>query len=38
VKLWVKGSIPYSSLMENYPDYYSSMIRRVLAYLAERLT
>jgi len=38
IRLWVQGEVPYSSLMKNYPDYYSSMIRRFLAYLTEKLS
>lgn len=33
VKLWVDGEISYDMLMNNFPTYYSSMIRRILTTL-----
>lgn len=34
VRLWVRDEIPYSFLMKNYPDYDSSMVKRILNFLA----
>ncbi len=33
VKLWVDDEISYDFLLENYPTYETSMIRKILTYL-----
>lgn len=37
VKLWVQDEIPYSTLLKNYPSYESSMLKKLLYFISEKL-
>jgi hypothetical protein len=37
VKLWVEDAITHSALMENYPDYESTMLQRIVNVIAARI-
>jgi hypothetical protein len=36
VRLWVGGEISHSALMKNYPEYDSTMMRRIMNVIAAR--
>lgn len=37
IKLWVNNEISYSDLMKNYPSHESSMLKKLLSLIVEKL-